>query len=88
MKNSKLALLFVIYINIISISILLATPLFLAGCGQQKEEGSVHEHVDTGAKYVCPMHVKITSDKPGKCSKCNMALKQNKGASDHAKHDH
>jgi periplasmic mercuric ion binding protein len=26
------------------------------------------------ASYSCPMHTEITSDKPGKCSKCSMAL--------------
>ena len=26
------------------------------------------------AAYACPMHPEITSDKPGKCSKCGMAL--------------
>ena len=25
--------------------------------------------------YVCPMHADVTSDKPGKCSKCGMDLK-------------
>ena len=29
-----------------------------------------------GAVYVCPMHRKITSSEPGKCSKCGMALKK------------
>lgn len=29
--------------------------------------------------YVCPMHADVTSDKPGKCSKCGMALKEKKG---------
>lgn len=24
--------------------------------------------------YVCPMHPEVTSDKPGKCPKCKMAL--------------
>ena len=27
-----------------------------------------------GAAYACPMHPKVTSNKPGKCSKCGMAL--------------
>ena len=27
------------------------------------------------AKYVCPMHSDVTSDKPGKCPKCGMQLK-------------
>ena len=26
------------------------------------------------ATYVCPMHSDVTSDKPGKCSKCGMDL--------------
>lgn len=30
-------------------------------------------------KYSCPMHAEITSDKPGKCSKCGMDLKASKG---------
>ena len=28
--------------------------------------------------YVCPMHPDVTSDKPGKCSKCGMDLKEKK----------
>ena len=27
-------------------------------------------------KYYCPMHSAITSDKPGKCSKCGMEMKK------------
>lgn len=27
-----------------------------------------------GAAYVCPMHSDVTSDKPGSCGKCGMAL--------------
>jgi len=26
------------------------------------------------AKYACPMHPEVTSDKPGKCPKCGMSL--------------
>ena len=25
-------------------------------------------------QYICPMHPEVTSNKPGKCSKCNMDL--------------
>lgn len=32
----------------------------------------------TTAMYVCPMHKDITSDKPGKCSKCGMELEKRK----------
>lgn len=28
------------------------------------------------AKYTCPMHPEVTSDKPGKCPKCGMNLEQ------------
>lgn len=28
------------------------------------------------ASYVCPMHADVTSDKPGKCSKCGMDLQE------------
>ncbi|WP_462244418.1 heavy metal-binding domain-containing protein [Ferruginibacter sp.] len=28
--------------------------------------------------FVCPMHADVTSDKPGKCSKCGMDLTKSK----------
>lgn len=36
--------------------------------------------------YVCPMHSDITSDKPGTCSICGMALELKSGASDAHQH--
>jgi hypothetical protein len=33
---------------------------------------------ETAAAYYCPMHPEITSDEPGKCSKCGMDLVKNK----------
>ena len=30
------------------------------------------------AMYVCPMHSEVTSNKPGKCSKCGMDLVEKK----------
>ncbi|AMR29498.1 hypothetical protein A0257_21985 [Hymenobacter psoromatis] len=31
-------------------------------------------HQAVAAVYVCPMHPEVTSDKPGSCPKCHMAL--------------
>jgi Cu+-exporting ATPase len=40
-----------------------------------------HQHAAVkplaAAKYVCPMHPEITSDTPGNCRKCGMALERN-----------
>ena len=36
------------------------------------------EKMESMAMYACPMHPEITSDKPGKCSKCGMALVKKK----------
>ena len=59
-----------------------------AGRGQDAHEGSEpqppaagHEHHDHGATpgqsaavYICPMHPEVTSNAPGTCPKCGMAL--------------
>jgi Heavy metal binding domain/Protein of unknown function (DUF3659) len=34
----------------------------------------VMDNKNSESAYVCPMHPEVTSDKPGKCSKCGMAL--------------
>jgi membrane fusion protein, copper/silver efflux system len=41
------------------------------GC---KREGSPNKASAAKEMYTCPMHPQITSDKPGKCSICNMNL--------------
>lgn len=42
------------------------------------------------AAYSCPMHPEVTSDKPGKCSKCGMDLVKQAETpkSGHEKHNH
>ena len=34
--------------------------------------------METQKTYSCPMHPEVTSDKPGKCSKCGMNLVEEK----------
>jgi FtsP/CotA-like multicopper oxidase with cupredoxin domain len=42
--------------------------------GQQGHTGHTMGVTQQQATYVCPMHPEVTSDKPGKCPKCGMAL--------------
>jgi hypothetical protein len=37
-------------------------------------KGSKKDTTQHAAVYTCPMHPDVTSDKPGKCPKCGMAL--------------
>ena len=43
---------------------------------------TVKEHMSTrsaeASKYACPMHPEVTSDAPGICPKCHMALEKTK----------
>ncbi len=51
---------------------------FLAQDAAGKPSQPAHEHhggaTKPAAQYVCPMHPEVTSDKPGACPKCGMAL--------------
>lgn len=55
-----------------------------------KHEHEHHEHgVQQGegaSQYACPMHPSETSDKPGICSKCHMALEKVSTAENHDDH--
>ena len=43
-----------------------------------KHQAKMQKHKMEKAKYSCPMHPEVTSDKPGKCSKCGMDLTKSK----------
>ncbi len=42
----------------------------------QTNKVAIKDTVAQQTKYVCAMHKDITSNKPGKCSKCGMDLKK------------
>src|SRR5215207_2189031 len=59
--------------------------LFIATCTTvasfaQKSKADTQPKSNTVivTQYSCPMHPGVTSDKPGKCSKCNMDLSMSK----------
>ena len=57
------------------------------GQSAQKKEEETGQSKEARSVYSCPMHPEVTSDKPGKCSKCGMSLVLRE-EKDKAKHDH
>lgn len=43
---------------------------------QHNHQHHSREHGTSATQYVCPMHPDVTSDKPGMCPKCHMALEK------------
>ena len=69
--------------------IIIAAIIALLGAGyiytQQKESNEKKETTKSTAKkdvYVCPMHLDVKSDKPGKCTKCGMNLVKQESSSE------
>lgn len=56
------------------------TILSLAVFAQHKtmHKSKMDKHKMEQAKYTCPMHPGVTSNKPGKCSQCGMDLTRSK----------
>jgi len=51
-------------------------------------EKSEHASIESVAKFACPMHLNQTSNKPGVCPDCHMALEKTKIKSDHKHSGH
>ena len=55
-----------------------AFTICFGGCGSGEKKNEKKEPTTTtvAARYQCPMHPEVTSDKPGKCPKCGMDLEK------------
>jgi membrane fusion protein, copper/silver efflux system len=57
-------------------ALLITASLAFAACGTtNKGTSGTNTQTDSNAVvYACPMHPEVTSNKPGNCPKCGMAL--------------
>jgi uncharacterized paraquat-inducible protein A len=61
---------FLLAVAVVSIA---SVNTFAQHAAEQKTN-SIPKQKAEKMKYTCPMHPEVTSDKPGKCSKCGMDL--------------
>ncbi|MBS1512312.1 MAG: hypothetical protein JST86_15805 [Bacteroidetes bacterium] len=57
-----------------SMLFIVAVVTALSSFAQKDKMQKADTAVVIKAKYICPMHPDVTSDKPGKCTKCGMDL--------------
>lgn len=70
MKNKKLVLIVLASVGVVLLVLLIL--FFARNVGRITPEGEVGQTQKT--TYSCPMHPSFTSDKPGSCAICGMAL--------------
>jgi hypothetical protein len=61
-------------LKMLSMAVLFILPAFAFSQNGTKQDAKTHKQKIEKVKYRCPMHPEVTSKKPGKCTKCEMAL--------------